>query len=587
MHLNEIECAKMALKRAEQFYLSVIIRLLQNKLVTLDDTAESFFHPQTMMLCNALFFAGVDDTILANVLITWKSLATELYALFARLGINDSLLNVFKKIESFKASGKGTDEQSLVMISEQHHQDVGEVVHKWSKKIIDGLFDQSWEKIQLKLAPNQMLLQYCMCPTYDTKCFPVPIPPKVVSLTGILMAIKSSGNPIIQIVDFGKIQKLALESHEKAMKAVATKEKGGDWRDLQIEADKIGSSLLQAMLPMDLQAIISNDEIESVYFCPDQVLSKFPIEILPFNDGKRFGEKVAITYLSSAREILRESTFSAICQNPAGIKKPSSKCVIFANPNFDLVKSEPEASSHWNSLGSLFSSFFNPTNKTEIKKATPLPASEEEAHDIEYLLSSTKIGKEPCQIDKYIRDDATLHNVFQIQSPLVLHLATHGFSSPDFHYQYRNFWSDTRTGLLLAGANTYRLQNYNGIVREAGTGELSALAACGINLDGTRLVYLSSCRSSYGFIGRGDSLSNLAQGFRMAGSQTIIATLWPISDEIGRKMALHFYFFVKEGMRPSLALKAAKLKLREEDSYDFWYDWAGFLCVGLDNPVFV
>jgi len=95
-----------------------------------------------------------------------------------------------------------------------------------------------------------------------------------------------------------------------------------------------------------------------------------------------------------------------------------------------------------------------------------------------------------------------------------LHFATHGFSSPDFHYQYHNFWSDTKSGLLLAGANTYHQQKYTLITDEAGTGELTALAACGMKLTGTGLVYLSCCRSLYGFIGRGEALSSLAQGFR-------------------------------------------------------------------------
>lgn len=104
---------------------------------------------------------------------------------------------------------------------------------------------------------------------------------------------------------------------------------------------------------------------------------------------------------------------------------------------------------------------------------------------------------------------------------------------------------------------------------------------------GTRLVYLSSCRSSYGFVGHGEALSSLAQGFRIAGSQTVIATLWPVSDDIGRKMAVHFYFYVRQpGMRPSLALQAAKQKLRKEACYEHWYDWAGFLCIGTDTPLF-
>ena len=581
----------MALKKSESFYLSVISKLLESKLLALNNAAECLFHPQAMMLCNAFFFAGIDNHLVANVFITWKCLATELYALLARAGISASLLNVFNKIESFKLSDTETkkDDNALVGIADHYKQEVTDVVQKWGKKALNILLDQSWNKIQDKLGPDQLLLQYCMSPKYDTNCHPVPIPPKVLSCTGVVIAILKEGPPIVKSLDFGKIQKLAVESHQKSMKVVATKPTGKPWHDLQVEADKAGSELLQALLPDDLQAIISGPSIARLYFCPDQVLAKFPIGILPFRDGKRLGDVVALTYLSSARELLRESAVSLLYSDSVTEENnpgTSKKCIIFANPNFDMERSDHQKSNHWGFLGSLLEPFFSTPTKG-VAMVHSLPGSESEGHDIEYLLSSCQVGGDVCQVEVAMGDDATLHSTLQVDSPLVLHFATHGFSSPDFHYQYHNFWTDSKSGLLLAGANTYRLQKYSAISKEAGTGELSAMAACGMKLLNTRLVYLSSCRSSYGFIGRGETLSSLAQSFRIAGSKTVIATLWPVSDEVGRKMAVQFYFFIKQGMCPSLALQAAQKKLCEEDSYEHWYNWAGFLCIGLDLPIFV
>ena len=83
-------------------------------------------------------------------------------------------------------------------------------------------------------------------------------------------------------------------------------------------------------------------------------------------------------------------------------------------------------------------------------------------------------------IATHIGSDATLCKVLQVRSPIILHFATHGFSDPGYHYQYHNFWSDTKSGLLPAGANTYHSQKYASIVIEVGTGELTALAACGM-----------------------------------------------------------------------------------------------------------
>lgn len=93
------------------------------------------------------------------------------------------------------------------------------------------------------------------------------------------------------------------------MKAVAAKRAGKPWHELQSKADKIASDLLQFLFPEELKFIFDTARgIQHIYFCPDQILAKYPIEIIPFPDGQRLWEKVAIAHLSSARELLREST---------------------------------------------------------------------------------------------------------------------------------------------------------------------------------------------------------------------------------------------------------------------------------------
>jgi len=580
VHVGEIDSAKMALKESGLLYQTAITHLLDNKLLPVDDAAECFFHPQTMMLCNALFLAGIDDNLLADTFIQWKCLATELYALLARLGLSENLMSTFNKIEAFKIAGMRESEKTLLNIQDEHQKECMKVTQTWGGKAISTLLQQSWISVQKSLAPDQIVLQYCMSPLYDTNYFPVPIPPKVLSLKGVVVGIRNEGLPIVRIVDFGCIQDMALECHDMLMKVVSAKDSGRPWKELQHDADRKASDLLKHMLPGDLQMLINDSTIKRVYFCPDQVLSKFPIEILPLKNGRLLGEKVAVTYLTSARELLRELSVSSLSLTSHNTDK--SECALFANPNFDFKRAASQSESHWGLLSSLMSSLFSETKAAST--AASLPNSETEAKEIKQLLSSASAKGKSLNINVCVGNDATLYKVLHVQSPLVLHFATHGFSSPDFHYQYHNFWSDTKSGLLLAGANTYHQQKYTLISDEAGTGELTALAACGMKLMGTRLVYLSCCRSSYGFIGRGEALSSLAQGFRIAGSSTVVATLWPVSDEVGYKMALHFYHYVLEcGMCVSLALQAAKRKLQEENYH--WYDWAGFLCIGIDTDV--
>ena len=128
----------------------------------------------------------------------------------------------------------------------------------------------------------------------------------MLSLKGVLIVIRSVGVPIVKTLEFGSIQDLALKCHNSLMEAVAVKQSGRAWQELQRKADEIANDLLQQMIPFDIQVLINDAAIKRLYFCPDQVLSKFPFEILPLGTGQWLGEKVAITYLSSARELIRE-----------------------------------------------------------------------------------------------------------------------------------------------------------------------------------------------------------------------------------------------------------------------------------------
>ena len=587
VHLGEVQRAQDVLKLSESLYFRVITELFECQLLSLD--AQPFFHPQAMMHANSIFLEGIDNNCLANIFLRWKCLFSELYAILVRLGVGKCLASTFQKIEHFKVDGQGNVSQSEILtnIAESHQREVEKVLSKWGPKIVQVLSTLSYKGIQKQLTSDQIVLEYCMAALYDTKCHPVPIPPKCLGVRCVLICIQSEGNPIVNVLDFDKIQNLAVETHDSAMKAVAAKQSGKLWHHLQAEADEIASSLLQVMLPADIQSVIGSSNIKRVVFCPDQTLAKIPVEMLPFGDGKRFGDKVAIAYLSSAKELLRDSIVESLDpSHPNSPQCPNCDGYFFANPNFDL-KQPISANSFnpWSQISSVLTSFFSTSPESSTTKASSLPDTEVEVKEIESVLS--KAHGSSLQIRVVLGDDVTLHQVLHVQSPHVLHFATHGFSSPDFHYQYQNFWSDTKSGILLAGSNTYRCAHFDEIVNEAGTGELTGLAACGMALEGTCLVYLSTCRSTYGFIGRGEALTSLAQGFRSAGAKTVIATMWPVADEIARKLAVYFYNFAsKIGVHPSVALQQAKNKIQNEGC-DHWYDWAAFMCIGTDMPLFV
>ena len=89
-----------------------------------------------------------------------------------------------------------------------------------------------------------------------------------------------------------------------------------------------------------------------------------------------------------------------------------------------------------------------------------------------------------------------------------------------------------------------------------------------MNLNGTRLVFLSTCVSSYGLYSYSESVNSLAQAFQSAGAQTVIATLWQVVDDTAQHFAAYFYEEAfKSGVTPSQAVVRAKERVKEETTY--------------------
>ena len=244
----------------------------------------------------------------------------------------------------------------------------------------------------------------------------------------------------------------------------------------------------------------------------------------------------------------------------------------------------PESgSSFWASLVQGFASLF-PEPSVDATLAEQLPGAEREAEEVRRVVMHSANSMRVVDI---MKDEATMMAVLQLESPFILHFSTHGFSRPYQRGCRSSFWDDTLSGLLLAGSNTYRRGDHTKVLPEAGTGELTSLAACGMNLRGTCIVYLSTCVSSFGLYSYGETVNSLAQAFRSAGAQTVIAALWQIVDDTAQHFSTYFYEAVlKSGVRPSEALAYAKQKIREETAYTHYIYWSCFVCIGEDRPLF-
>ena len=260
----------------------------------------------------------------------------------------------------------------------------------------------------------------------------------------------------------------------------------------------------------------------------------------------------------------------------------NTKCCLVGNPNFKLNDvGNVEKPVGWiSSLASLFG--VAKPQKPHIS-IDNLPGTQQEIDAVKYLLQSNPhlSVQEPI-----VKDDATVCNVLSLESPFILHIATHGYLKSSIHTQARrSYWSDTSTALLLAGAETYLNGEYSKLSFHINVGCLTPAAVCAINLESTRLAFLSACKSGVGEKPFHETSVSILQAFRSVGTKTVISTLWSVDDSTTVDVASIFYKYLMgdPACYPSTALALTKKDLLERQEPFSVY--AAFTCSGLDLPL--
>ena len=182
------------------------------------------------------------------------------------------------------------------------------------------------------------------------------------------------------------------------------------------------------------------------------------------------------------------------------------------------------------------------------------------------LKTQAKASGKPIQV--LLGADATEAQLRNVNSPRILHLATHGFFLPENKDEHRgedrelgpermNLSGDTqkdrgtpvilknpmhRGGLALAGAQrTLDAWAKGEAPPSDNDGIVTAEEVGGLKLKGTWLVVLSACDTGTGEAKAGEGVMGLRRGFIQAGAQNLLMTLWPISDETTVQIMLDFY----------------------------------------------
>ena len=184
----------------------------------------------------------------------------------------------------------------------------------------------------------------------------------------------------------------------------------------------------------------------------------------------------------------------------------------------------------------------------------------------------------------------------------IIHIGTHGFFNDKkkenkddrlqllgMDYQPRVIEDDalTRSGLYFAGADNVRLNGPSAVPDSIDDGRLTAAEITQLDLRGLDMVVLSACQTGLGEI-TGDGVFGLQRGFKKAGAQTIVMSLWKVDDDATTEFMTTFFENMKiEDGRPAnkyQAFKTAQEELRKnKDKYSDKNCWAAFVMLdGVD-----
>ncbi|MBU7583075.1 MAG: CHAT domain-containing protein, partial [Nostoc sp. TH1S01] len=364
--------------------------------------------------------------------------------------------------------------------------------------------------------------------------------------------LRSSGEP--KWVDLGEaaeIDKLAIDFRA----ALAT---GRTFKKL---ARTLDEKLIAPIRPL-------LGDANHILISPDGQLTLIPFEALKDEQDKFLIQNYAFSYLTSGRDLLR------LQSNVNNVSAP----VVLADVDYNNQTQTIASAKPSGVRGS--------QNRRSGELATleflPLENTKDEAAAIKKVLPNAKI---------LLGKDATETAVKQLQSPTILHLATHGFfitdveqnlkASPDLELTPRPKEVIEvenpllRSGLGLAGAN-----KRNQVKAGNDDGVLTALEVAGLDLRSNQLVVLSACDTGNGDIKVGDGVYGLRRALVIAGSQTQVLSLWKVDDEATKELMVKYYQNLQAGKGRHEALRSAQLDLLNSQQYSEPRFWAAFVPSG-------
>ena len=391
-----------------------------------------------------------------------------------------------------------------------------------------------WKDIQQHLAPNDIALEFLSFPINND------------SVVYVVLSLRKDSE------------------YPKMINLFEEKQLTGFPDSLHYQCKEMADLVWKPLIP-ELEGV------KNIYFSPSGALYNIGIEYLP---GM---EDYNIYRLSSTRELVT-----------GGKTKTKNRAVLYGGLNYDA---RFEKSAIEKSIVMLDEIFKERANVRGMGLRGGKEYLEHTKEEIDIIAEEFDKVKWECLIDSAAMGTEESFKALSGKNIGCLHIATHGFyyakeDADNARYKFMLIDNDmisaedkalTRSGLLMSGAN--HILEDEELPDNVEDGILTAKEIADIDLRGLNLVVLSACQTGLGDISQGEGVFGLQRGFKKAGANSILMSLWEVNDEATQILMTQFYKNLVSGQSKRQSLHFAQKYLREYNNGRFNEPkyWAAFI----------
>ncbi len=389
----------------------------------------------------------------------------------------------------------------------------------------------TWEDVRNKLNINDMTIEYTKCLKDSSTSY------------AALILKKEYDSPLI----------IELCSESEIVHIISTGSK------LYHQNDEAYSYIWEKLEPY-------LNGVENIYFAPHGLIHQMNIEVLAGKDGIPMNKKYKVYRVSSTGNLVDKREDS---------EYPSA--TLFGGLNYDTdTMSLVEMSRTYAHIYPFRDRLLRDTVRTRAGWSY-LPGTATEVKNVSTILRKNKVKT------RMFTDEIGTEESFKAlsgNSPSIIHIATHGFYLEDKTARRVELFSSLedrgttqisplkRSGLMFSGGQHAWLGK--DIPEGIDDGVLTAEEIAGMNLSGTDMLVLSACQTGLGEI-TSSGVEGLQKGFKIAGVNTIIMSLWEVSDVATETMMTTFYKNLTKGKRKRESFdKAVEAVKKKYPSPEYW-----------------